>query len=618
MSVRFPASEGWLRRGGRLSVRLCCVTALLSLFALTLAAWSRHDSPVVLDRLVPHQPYDIILRDGQGTVDLYLEQDVPVRLLVSNLGSVSRNAALQVRSERLSATARYQPQPWKPKPAVTRLIHCENSLLKPPARQQPTSPHALARDFWLHVTDTPLENPQGYQLVHSRMAACQQTAEVYVDSSLNSPAGIPPAIEQLANEIAIRLSRDVLPTITHQIGPIADPDQNGRLTVLLTPWLGRLRGGTTQVRGFVRSSDLRTEIAAPFSNHADLLYLNPDLPAGDALQSLLLHEVAHTALASRPSLSSSLARPDWDDWLNEGLAHLTEQTGRDEWSNLDYRIAKYWQDSASAPLLVRDYYRTGRWRNHGCRGATFLFLDWCQQQARKRGVTNFVPALMATGKADQEAVEQVCQAPFADLYRAWTVSLATESAMSKHRKIGRFLNSGPRFQPWNLTADPAREISVSGSATQFVELHAARSGWYRLEFAGDPLDSWQLTVIPTSQASPCISLMATWSRGESSEPMSLEVGSQESLPAGWQLDEVGYELIREPHPRARNWPAASLLGLGNASNWPIKLPLSSEDILGADAVIKVRFKNSTGQVAWSWVEVPASGRIERIADGSRH
>ena len=116
------------------------------------------------------------------------------------------------------------------------------------------------------------------------------------------------------------------PAVHPIVGPISDPDQNGRLSVLLTPWLGRLQGGTVSVRGFVRSSDFRTDLAAPFSNRADLLYLNSDLPQGTALQTLLLHEVAHAALARHPTTDRSPGNQlDWDDWLNEGLAHLAER-----------------------------------------------------------------------------------------------------------------------------------------------------------------------------------------------------------------------------------------------------------------------------------------------------
>ena len=608
---------------------------LTGLFAVAIATWTHGGTPTVPQRLVSGQPYGIVLDDGRATVDLYLEPDRAVRLLASNLGSSSRNATLRARAATLSGRPQYLPVACRRRMDNPARLHLESIdsnktdrivRLNSKPRPAATSPPPPTRDFWLHVTEVPLENPKGYQLIHGRLASSRETVEVYTDSSLGLSAAAS-ANQELADEIAERLARDVVPRIHEHVGPIADPDKNGRLTVLLTPWLGRLRGGTTQVRGFVRSSDLRTDIAAPFSNHAELVYLNSDLPRGEALQSLLLHEVAHIALASRQH-----GVTDWDDWLNEGLAHLAERHQSNDWSNVDYRVARYWQHPAAASLVVRDYYRTGRWRNHGCRGATFLFLDWCQQQARAHGVTDLIPALMATGKSDVEALERVCRVPFADLYREWTLSLVAEPLSKQQPKIGRFLNSGPRFQTWDVDAKATREFDVAGSATQFTELRASQPGWYRLQFEGDPLDDWQLTVVPGTQPSPEISLQSRWEGEAPAEPQALfgprqklavrrephppvtskdpsrdslprlMVETRNQLPAGWQFDEIACELIQEPHPRVWNWPAASLTVSGSRA---FAVPLPGEAVEGPEAIIKVRFKNSAGKVAWGWADVPA-------------
>jgi hypothetical protein len=635
MRVQSSTSRVWPRRGIQPPTAFVLFTVLPGLCAATMLMWSYGHSTVVSYQPASHQPAKdqptgITLRDGFATVDVHLEQDVPVRLLVSNLGSANRNAILQATatsipydavtksrghcSPVLSVNAAISPSPATTATLVA-LSDSASGSTKPPPRSQSTGSPPPTREFWLHVTETPLENPKGYQLVRGQLTGSDQLVEVYADVSLSTPSGFPATIRQLATEIASRLSQYVLPAVEQHVGPIADPDQNGRLTVLLTPWLGRLRGGTTQVRGFVRSSDLRTDISAPFSNRADLLYLNSDLPTGEMLQSLLLHEVAHTALASRQSVTSGRALPDWDDWLNEGLAHLTEQHGRDEPSNLDFRVARYWQNSAAAPLAVRDYYRTGRWRNHGCRGATFLFLDWCQHQSRQRGTPDFIAALMATGKSDAAALEQVCQAKFPDLYRAWTISLATRDTAPHAARVGRYLNSGVRFQHWNLAADSKREFDVAGTATQFVELRPPRAGWYRLIFSAEPLDAWQLTVVPGRQGLPGITVNAKWSRVQASEPR-LIVDVLQPLPAGWSAEEISCEMIREPQPRVWIWPVAALEQAANAGGAMV-LPLSPEDLTGGEAVIKVRFKNAAGQSAWGWSDLPAGLAVEQIASGSR-
>lgn len=635
MRVRSSTFRVWPRLGIWPPTAFVLIPVLLGLFGGTTLMWSHGHSTVIPDQPGPHQqisdqPTGITLRDGFATVDVHLEHEVPVRLLVSNLGSVNRNAILQATATSIPCDAATKSHGHSfpvlslnstvsssPATSVTLVALTDSAIgaMKPPRRSQSAASPPPTRDFWLHVTETPLENSKGYQLVRGQLTSSDQLVEVYADVSLNTPSGIPVPIRRLATEIATRLSHDILPAVEQHVGPIADPDRNGRLTVLLTPWLGRLRGGTTQVRGFVRSSDLRTDISAPFSNHADLLYLNSDLPRGDVLQSLLLHEVAHTALASRQNATSGRALPDWDDWLNEGLAHLTEQHGRDDSSNLDFRVARFWQNSAAAPLAVRDYYRTGRWRNHGCRGATFLFLDWCQQQSRQRGTSNFIAALMATGKSDAAALEQVCQARFSDLYRAWTISLATSDAAPHTARVGRFLNSGVRFQQWPLTADSRREFHVAGTATQFVEMRSPQTGWYRLTFSAEPLDAWQLTVVPGRQEVPAMTVNARWSRVQASEPR-LIVKVQQPLPAAWSAEEIACEMIREPQPRVWNWPVAALKQAANESGAMV-LPLSPEDLTGGEAVIKVRFKNSAGQSAWGWSDLPAGQAVEQIASGSR-
>jgi hypothetical protein len=217
---------------------------------------------------------------------------------------------------------------------------------------------------------------------------------------------------------------------------------------------------------------------------------------------------------------------------------------------------------------------------------------------------------MATGMSDAEAIERVCGVPFADLYRDWTISLAAEASLAQPPKVGRFLNSGPRFQAWNVDTEAVQKFDAAGSATQFTELRASHSGWYRLQFDGDPLDAWQLTAMRSTRTSPKISLQARW-EGEAPvisktpsrhSPSRLMVETQKQLPAGWQFDEISCELIQEPRPQVWSWPAA---GLAMSDSQTFTVPLPTE-AAGPEAVIKVRFRNQAGQIAWKWVDVPAT------------
>lgn len=582
-----------------------CLTIMAGL------VWSRSVSTRSSDRLVADCPYDVPFEHRQATADIYLTAGVPVQLIVSNLNSNTSAARLRGVASPISAPPQFLPRrlpAWrsdeqlqKRSPAAGRTPKTHSG-----ARIHLASP--AKRDFWLHVTDTALENPEAYQRLCSQLVAVRPTVEVYSDSSLIQDSEISIPLGKQASDVADQLQHDILPKILNLVGPLADPDRNGRLTVLMTPWLSRLRGGTVQVRGFVRSSDLRRDIAPPFSNRADLLYLNSELPNGTALRTLLLHEVTHAALASQSLINDGTvpraSRPEWDDWLNEGVAHLVERAGGGDWSNLDYRLARYWQRPESAPLVVRDYYRSQRWRDHGCRGATFLFLDWCQQQAAKQGVTDFIPALLATRASGAGAVERVCRTSFAELYRQWTIS---QLKSADPASLGRTLTSGPRRHRWHLNEIRTNSFEVMGTATQFVDLQTNQTGWYRLQFADDLASDadgpWQLTLIESPKLRRPVDLRARWTPSASSAAPILQLECPDPLPAGWKLEQVAFESVREPQSRIRHWSADDLLPLDRGT---FQIPISPDDVAGVESILKVMLRHTDGTVNWEWVDVPAN------------
>lgn len=638
---------------------------LILVSASLVAAWTigtrRHaEAWLSLDR-----PNSVTVRQGRSVVDLYLSPDHPVKLLISNLGHSSQSSLMTVRAVPLSGTPQYRPTPLDTNLFVsakaTNRTRGDGEVTAEPRRpnddgrligsagappslplgrghstKKPLTAPRLAvelpqppanRDFWLHVTAEPLEDSRGYQRVRGRLAVTRQSVQVYVDSSLHTSKGCPQTIQDLALEIGQRLELTVLPEIGSLLGTVADVDRDGRLTVLITPWLSRLRGGETQVRGFVRSSDFREDIVSPFGNHADVLYLNSDLPAGTGLQTLLLHEVTHAALFSigfaqgvtdRSAVKSDhhprlkTKHVEWDDWLNEGLAHLVEKSAGGDWSNMDYRIARYWQRPAMSPLIVGDYYRCGRWRDHGCRGATFLFLDWCEQQYAARGRADFIAAVATSGRTGIDAVEKVMGRNVEELYRAWAVSLAKHhNAGVNSSRIGRFSASGPRSLDWNVSRSNQHTCDITGTATQFVELRSNHPQWYRLSFDGDAQQPWQVTLLNSSHSTPAFELVATWDDDHSAHPARLVVLLSQPVPVGWQIDRVACEQIREPLPRVWDWSAEelSVARPNSTATWrvpqrAVALSVPDLDLESSSAVIKVRLKQSTGQIAWAWCDVP--------------
>lgn len=486
---------------------------------------------------------------------------------------------------------------------------------------------AEGRDFWLHVTADSLEDSRGYQTVHGQLVSTQKAVRVYLDASLRDETGFPKPVRDLAAEIAMLLDQDVLTNVAQAIGPVSDVDQDGQLTVLITPWLSRLRGGETQVRGFVRSTDFRTDIASPFSNHADMLYLSSDLPAGAPLRTLLIHEVSHAALFSvdRPQGAERnriddhrqpVRKPrEWDDWLNEGLAHLTERSSNCDWSNLDYRVARFWQDPSHAPLIVSDYYRSDRWRDHGCRGATYLFLDWCQREYTKSGGKDFLRALFATGQPGINAVVKVMDREFPNLYRDWTVSLLTSPPETKSpSRVGRFAASGLRSANWNLQRSTEQSWEVSGTATQFVELRSDQAGWYRLTVACAPDEPWQLTLLKPRSPCPKFGIEAIWQVSES-VPAQLMFATTDPHSSDWQVDRVVCEAIGESRPQLWEWSAAELqrMGPSSQSQWTIPslaalLPFEENRLNSATPILKVQWRHESGKTAWSWCDIPPQPR----------
>src|SRR5207249_7185987 len=136
---------------------------------------------------------------------------------------------------------------------------------------------------------------------------------------------------------------------------VQDDGRDGRFTMLMPPWLGKRQGGKVAVDGFVRGSAFSRDVAAPFSNHCDMMYLNANLRPGPHLRTLLAHEYTHAVVFSEHVFGDylpGLPAQDEESWLNEGLAHLAEEAHGHGWSNLDYRVSAFLNSPEDYPLVV--------------------------------------------------------------------------------------------------------------------------------------------------------------------------------------------------------------------------------------------------------------------------
>lgn len=388
-------------------------------------------------------------------------------LIVSSLGDPQKSFRVRLESR---AASRESLSPVTP---IARQILARPHIARaqsggaspPPVEKARLGAPQEHREFSIHVADTELEDPRGYTSVRARRICGSAAVSVYLDEQLPADR----RITALAEECARLLEEDVFPRSHELLGMHRDVDGDGTLAVLLTPWLARLRGGQTSVNGFVRSLDFDVAAAPPFSNRADVLFLNADLIPGPELRTLLTHEYTHAVCFSLrlPTNGRTESLLSEEDWLNEGIAHVAEQLHGTGWSNLDRRIATFLFDPSQSPLVIGDYYRAGLWRDPGCRGATYLFLQWCAEQHGP----DLLRRLASSPLRGIANLEQAAGTPFADLFRRWTIALldADYRALDLHDRIGDCALSGVSLMLWN-SGDAPKEITLRGTSTVFVEL----------------------------------------------------------------------------------------------------------------------------------------------------
>jgi hypothetical protein len=284
-------------------------------------------------------------------------------------------------------------------------------------------------------------------------------------------------------------------------------DRDGRFTILLTGWLGRLQGGRVSVGGFVRGSDFWRELAAPFGNRCDMMYLNAGLEPGPHLHTLLAHEYTHAVVFSEHVFGQylpGLLPQDEEGWLNEGLAHLAEDRAGYSWSNLDYRVSAFLSDPSRYQLVVPDYYAAGLWRNPGSRGATYLFLRWC---ADHHG-PDLPRQLVQTNLAGVANLEAATQERFPDLFRQWSAALLLEgsglgtdaarpgepAALDLRRPLAGRLLCGPRFSEVGL-AGGREDVELAGTSAAHLLLHTPAADYARVTITAEPGTDLQVSLV---------------------------------------------------------------------------------------------------------------------------
>ena len=495
--------------------------------------------PVILDSLPVDwsQPVNIITSSENPRFPLSIRNDDEYVLIINNLERTPQNS----RTVHLSAELKPHDQTpvgcyFQNTSVIPQTDHTNRRLNISPSSdyqicQKPVTPPNVKlelaeskRDFFLFVTDGDLSDKNKYTRITGRLIQQSPRIAIYLDDQQQTKelaGGLVDAIIKI-------MEQQVLDQITQKCGPIRDVDRNGRFTILLSPWLNKLQGGNTSINGFVRPSDFRKSVPEPFSNHCDMLYLNSTLKPGQELLDLLSHEVTHAAISSirtAQSHSQSGSLMDEEDWLNEGIAHIMEPG----YTNRDYRISEFYRSPESYPLVVSDYYRAQLWRNHGCRGAVNLFLDWCNQIDP---VQNFSYRFAHHPLTGIKKIEQLTAHRFSELFRQWSLHLVSQSWNTKIPEktaspqadyyCGKFVLAGPALHTWNPFHDHGTSLQISSTASCFLSLKSNNQQARDITIKVNGFQKMQLTLLKIPKNKERLSLTATYAASKSEGPQSAE------------------------------------------------------------------------------------------------
>ena len=437
---------------------------------------------------------------GRSSFDVALDHPGEQALLVAS--------CLARRPGPYPASIHARPVAAKPRPirtAASPVVRRPDLALPPLATIPPPAAKLppAHRTFHLMTQSGLATAPSSYRAVAATLRAVGRRVQVYVDADDRAKVA-----SETLRDIVETFDARVWPLVAERFGPAADVDGDGRFTVLVTSWLGRLADGAVQVDGFVRGADLDRRQPAPFGNSADMMYLNAAMTAGPHLRTVLAHEYTHAVTFSRKVLDGHGAGPidvaaEEEGWLDEALAHLVEDEADFSRTNLDYRISAFLSQPEKYRLVVEDYYQAELFRAHGNRGATYLFLRW----AVDRFGPGLLDALVRSPRRGVEGLEAATGLPFAELFRRWSVALYTSGldpdrdgggdfrSIDLRGELADWLLAGPRAQVLKA-GDGPHDWTAEGTAAHYVVLGRATPGTVRVEVDAPPDADLQLTVVP--------------------------------------------------------------------------------------------------------------------------
>lgn len=335
--------------------------------------------------------------------------------------------------------------------------------------------------------------------VHSpltcRLVAQNDRLRIYLD------AAVPPGdrLADLIRSIDSVASSNVGEKVERLAGRVPDIDHDDHLAVVITSALAQLGAGQTPVEGLTRPADFREGLERPFGNNSDVIFLSSHLEPGDHLHAVLAHEWCHAAIFGRRDPDSQPPAFD-EDWINEAIAHVIERRASGSATNLSHRIQSFLAKPEACPLIVTDYYQPEYWRHDGCRGAAFLFLDWCLRRHGEELLTRLVHGRSLNLQSLEDATGQ----PFAELFRAWTTELGRNLANQRSEQTCSTYvpEETPAAMEWKLGQGPSsgREetirVCLRGTSARFLRIRCPAGTEWNLSLSARDAATIQTTLIP--------------------------------------------------------------------------------------------------------------------------
>jgi len=462
---------------------------------------------------------------------------------------------------------------------------------------------APIRNFHLFVGEDNLYDTRKYVDVRAALASVGKYCVVYADSSSK--------VEQaLIDDVVKTFDERVYPSMQAVFGNHRDVDRNGKFTILLTDWLNRLSDGKVALSGFVRGADFYRDVEPPFSNRCDMLYMNASLEPGPHMRTVLAHEYTHAITFSEHTFGEYLSGGqgrDEEAWLGEAVAHLAENLSGEGWSNLDYRVSTYLSEPNRYRLVVPDYFQDGLWRSHGCRGATYLFLRYCVD----RYGTNLLTELSKSNLEGVENIEVATQTHFRDLFRQWSIAMATSGvvgmpvkggiqSISLYGRLGERMLTGVRTSTLE-----SNDITMSLAPTSWgsVLVPVKQGEACRVDLVSADREDLQVTLVRLPVAKNQVHLTVRPEKlGE--RAVSLELAAVEPVQwkvVTWERLRLRQQNARDNEKMARIVAAPELLHNGdrmNSHDISDSIPLHE---FGEDPVVfKVMGEDRNGRIVTAW------------------